>query len=496
MRAVLLLILCTGCLTTPRRPPTAPPARIEMEALSRKHFLQGVATADERERLAALLDLHGRGDEAALLEAPDDPARGERAWFAGTRETPLWTAEAARGRLPAAQARLAKDPRAIRSIWLLGHAAQLDRSWLGAIADRWRRDWPESAEARIALRMSRAPAEVDQPVQLEDWAATHPLDEAAIRAAYAEWRLTHAEDAPPRWLALRVLAVWDGRGFRLREERLAMGGALQVRRRRSAFVPTADAEPIFRVIVKTWGAPVEARDGAVSPIQADGRWNARVDGIPARAQDSWAPSPGPRWVHAEAPSPQRRRARLHWRLIPRGEGWRGTLEADGLASDVEPLIDWLPNLRVHALTRLPGGGWRARIAFDGPPAQSLLDDRAVEALGGPISMARLATSGVRNGALVLPPASVEIRVTRMDVPLTAVGGGGRGGGEIGWNYAVGFEGVRTVQREWGRPAIDWSPAIFEQRRERARRAHADVSADFLRGHPVSALLFPTSPIEE
>lgn len=485
MRATLLVLLCAGCIGTPRRPPTVPPARIELEALSRKHFIRGEATAAEQTRLAALLDLHGRGAEAALLEGADHPAAAERAWFAGTREAPLWDAATARARMPAAQARLKDDPRAVRTLWLLGHAAGLDPTWLRGVAARWRADWPESTEASIAERMSHVPVGAPSPVDLDAWAAANPFDVEAARRDFAA-----AGADTPRWIALRVLAAWDGHAFRIREERQPPRGALRVRWRRAPFVATADDGPVFRLAVRVWGVAVEARDGAVSPIQADGRWNADVDGVPGRGVDDWAPSAGPRWVRAGEPPPALQTARLHWRLWANGDGWRGTLDGRDLPADVDGLIAWLPNLAVHAVQHLPDGGWRVQVAFDGPPAHSLLDDRAVEALGGPISMARLATAE-RRAPLHLPPAAVDIRVTRLDRPLDAPGRGGTGGGSVGWHHSAGGDGPRTVHRSWRRPAIDWAPGVLEQRRDLARRAHLAIQNPSLRTHPASALLFPS-----
>lgn len=489
MRWALVALLCAGCIGTPQRPPTAAPARLELEALSRAHFIQGEADATQRQRLAVLLDLHGRGAEAALLEAPDDPARAERAWFAGDHAAPFCDPATARAALPAAQARLATDPRAVRTLWLLGHAARLDPTWLAAMAERWRDDWPESTEARQALALSR-PARTPRalPIDLDAWAAAHPLPVAALQSAFA--RQPPTTEAAPRWVALRILAVWDGERFHLREERLAARGAIAVTRRRAAFVPTADVGGVFRLIVRVWGAPVEARDGAVSPLRADGGWAAEVDGVPGRIVDTWAPSGGPRWVHAAAaPDAPLQEAALRWRLWRRGAGWHGTLEADGLAPRIDGLLAWLPNLEVHALRRLPGGGWRARIAFAGAPARSLLDDRAIEALGGPISMARIAQAPERHESLVLPPAAVSVQVTRADVAGVVVAAG-TGQGAVGWSHFTEISGPGTVRRQWRRPAIDWSPARFVERRAQARMAQVETRASFLRSHVTAPLLFP------
>lgn len=487
MRWLLVALALTAC-GTPRRPPVVAPARVELETLLRKHFSAGEATPAEQARLAVLLDLHGRGAEAALLETADDPARAERAWFAGAPDAPFCDVREARARLPGVEARLAHDPRAIRTLWLLGRAAGLDPAWQAAIADRWRRDWPESTEARRAQAINRADqAPEPPPVDLAAWSAAHPVDRDALDAAFAQWTPPPGAEAPGL-LAWRVLAVWDGAAFEIREERVPFEGPTRIVQRRAAIVPTATDHGVFRLIVQVWGAPMTAEAGAVSPILADGRYTARFDGVPKRRPDAWAPSPGPHWAHAEARPEPVQRAALHWRLWPRGAGWHGTLEGDGVAPAFDALLAWLPGLSVASVQALPGGGWRAQVAFAAAPRRSLLDDRAVDLLGGPVSMARLADAAPRRENLSLAPARVTIAVTRMDAPP------GVASPALprpkSWGQTVAAEDGRTVRRRWARPAVDWTAARFVEHQGVPRALVAALDTPSLRRHSAAALLFP------
>lgn len=152
-----ILALLVGC-ATPRRPPVVPAGRLDLEALTQKHFIEHAASPAEKQRLADLLDLHGKGEQAALLDGPEHPAAAERAWFAGDRATPFFTPEAAKAAVVTATAALPAHPRAVRTLWLAAHGAQLDPVFLASVAEQWARDWPESPEATLAVAMSPMPS--------------------------------------------------------------------------------------------------------------------------------------------------------------------------------------------------------------------------------------------------------------------------------------------------------------------------------------------------
>lgn len=476
MRALVTLWALTlvGC-ATPHRPPTVAPQRVEMERLAQRHFLHGEASQAERDRLARLLDLHGRGAEAALLEAPDDPARAERAWFAGAHTASFTTAEAARARLPAATARYAEDPRAIRTLWLLSHAAGLHPHFLLGLANRWRADWPASAEARVAQRLSRPVDGAAQPaIDLDAWARAHPLDVAALRAADARWRAPADLAGAPRWAAARVLAAWRAGAFDVHTTLVPRLGPIVVRRARLDHVPTAVDRAVRRLDVRAWGPAVLPHEGAPTPVAAEGGWMASVVGVPARGTDTWAPSAGPRWASA-AWAPAVIEAALHWRLTPQADGWRGTLTGWGLAPAPAGLLALYPNLTIAEVRRLPARGgrarWRARVRFDGSPTRSLLDDTQIEALGGPIATRTLAQADARVTDLRLPAAQVDLRLTTPDAGqpeparLTAEG----------WQQVIGPDGAGTIRRALRRPRIDWTAATFTQRRAPAQALQAALA---------------------
>ena len=471
MRSGLIMLgLLTAC-ATPHRPPTVAPARIEMERLTQRHFLKGEASKAEQTTLARLLDLHGRGAEAALLEAGDDPARAERAWFAGPRSAPFATADVARTALPIATAHYPDDPRAIRTLWLLAHSANLNPHFLAGLANRWRADWPASDEARIAFDMSKARVTpTAETIDLSAWARSHPLDTDAIRSADARWRPPADLATGPRWAAVRVLAVWRAGAFDVLTTRVSRLGPVTTSRHRSDHVPTAVDRVVHHLQVRVWGSAVVPFEGAPTPSSAPGGWTATAQGIPARRLDDWASSAGPRWAPPDVlRAPQQ--AALHWRLSPNRNGWRGTLSARGLKPDFDRLLALYPGLTITALRRLPQNGWRASVAFQSTPTRSLLDDAQVEVLGGPIAMRTLALAPRRQTDLTLPPAQVDIRLTTPE-PWAIASQTAR---LDAWQQTIEGVGPRTVRRAWQRPAIDWPAGLFEKRRAPAQSLHAQAA---------------------
>lgn len=477
LRALRLIVLALLGCATPHRPPTTPVARIEMERLAQRHFLAGTATDAERKTLARLLDLHGRGAEAALLDAPEDPAHAERAWFADSPglTAPFATPALARAGLPLATARYPDDPRAIRTLWLLAHAAGLDPHFLEGLASRWRADWPASTEAVVAATISRALiAPKAETTDLAEWARTHPLDLDAIRAAAARWRVPADLAVGPRWAALRVLAVWRAGAFDVLSTHVPRHGPITTTRHRARHVATATDRVVHQLAVRVWGPKVVPREGAPTPVAASGGWTASAVGIPARRMDAWAPAAGPRWARVDG-ARETQQALLHWHLTPRGDGWRGTLVGRGLTPTFDGLLGLHRGLTVTAVRRLPQqgarSGWRASVIFDGPPRRSLLDDAQIEALGGPIAMRTLADAAGRLEDLRLPPAQVDIRLTTSAPWPTAAETTSVGE----WQQTLGSAGPKTVRRVWRRPAIDWPAGLFKQRRAPAQAFEAQLT---------------------
>lgn len=216
IRTALVFALALAGCGSPRRPPVVAPARLTLEQLSQKHFIAHAATPAEQRRLAMLLDLHGKGDQAALIDGPAHPAHAERTWFAGDRKTPFFAPEAAPAALRAATQALPTDPRAVRTLWLAAHSANLDPSFLAGIARQWRADWPESPEASQAVAMSpptpvpAAPPETPRYTLRwqawpsgDGWAASvdaigFPRGADALYAAFAGIEIQHVTPLPLR----------------------------------------------------------------------------------------------------------------------------------------------------------------------------------------------------------------------------------------------------------------------------------------------------------
>jgi hypothetical protein len=230
------------------------PERLTLEALTRKHFIQRAATPAEQRRLATLLDLHGKGDQAALIDGPDHPAAAERAWFAGPRHTPFFSPEAAPEALRRATAALPDEPRAVRTLWLAAQSAGLAPTFLASVAEQWRRDWPESPEALLAMAMSVVPAPETQsgtPIfdltwtvwqQARGWSAQvdafgFPRSADALYAAFEDVEIQSVEQLPMRgragWRArVRFESAPQLQDYRIVE---ALGGP------RAAFTASPDA---------------------------------------------------------------------------------------------------------------------------------------------------------------------------------------------------------------------------------------------------------------
>lgn len=307
IRAALLALTLAGCSTL-RRPPVVAPARLTLEQLSQKHFIAHAATPAEQRRLAMLLDLHGKGDQAALIDGPDHPAQAERAWFAGDHKTPFFAPDAAPAALRTATQALPTDPRAVRTLWLAAHAANLDPSFLAGVARQWRADWPESPEAAQAVAMSppapvpAAPPETPQYIVRwqawpsgDGWAASvdaigFPRGADALYAAFKGVEIQHVTSLPlrgqPGWRArVRFPTPPPLTDYRIIE---ALGGP------QAAFMAPPDATDVrqqagvIRLHLHVAGVPdMAAKPGEAYAVRIPDLGACTAQSSPAGTQITW-----------------------------------------------------------------------------------------------------------------------------------------------------------------------------------------------------------------